>query len=71
MSANTLVTITCDGCGEWWDAGTDDTAAAARRGLRGCGWSLAVAEPGRLGRMRNDYCPRCVKRRAAGAALEL
>lgn len=57
MSASRLVTIFCDApsCGQWYDAGVSDTAAQARKQLRGTGWATAVraVHPGPT----LDYCP--------------
>lgn len=62
MVAFSLVTIHCDGCNDWCDAGVADTAREARDSLKRLGWDVAVNEP-RATRKRPDYCPKCVRRR--------
>lgn len=61
MSASALVTIFCDApsCGAWWEHGVGDTAALARRGLRGRGWRLAVKNHD--GKRLLDFCPKHAK----------
>lgn len=59
MSSSKLVTINCDGCLQWWDAGIADTAAEARRRLKRAGWKVNVRS--REDPFARDFCPACVE----------
>lgn len=53
MTASSLVTVFCDGCGQWEDASVGDTAREARAGARRAGWRIRRGE---------DLCPRCARK---------
>jgi hypothetical protein len=60
MSASTLTTVFCDGCGTWVDeAGVGDSAREVRSRLRARGWAVNLPPTEDFPRMRRDLCPTC------------
>lgn len=55
MSAYRLWTLTCDWCGEIFDADTSGSLADARQDARQCGWRTGKTQ------RDNDYCTNCVR----------
>ena len=58
MSVSTTTQITCDDCGVFSTHACDQSLKVIRATLASRGWMSSVQPAG-----RQDYCPRCVRRR--------
>lgn len=58
MSVSTTIQITCDDCGSFSTHPGGEDLKSVRATLASRGWMSSLQAP-----CRQDYCPRCVRRR--------